>query len=236
MHIVVPLLSSLISFVFALTVFDQFLTRRKPYQLVWTIGLLIYFVSTGCEFLIGAFGLNSAAYRTWYLGGAIFAAAYLGMGTIYLLFPRRAGHMVMALLLFASIYAIFKVFSAEVELELLSPLPATLTGKAMPRDVRLLTPFFNTFGSVALIGGALYSAWVFWRRRILPHRVVSNILIAVGAFFPLLAGTLSRLGVPEFLYIGELLGVTIIFLGFLRSQEVFAFYCFPLVHRWRRAA
>jgi len=30
-----------------------------------------------------------------------------------------------------------------------------LSGKALPRDVRLMTPFFNSFGTLALVGGAL---------------------------------------------------------------------------------
>jgi hypothetical protein len=236
MNVVIPLLSSVISLVFAITVFDQYLARRKPYQLVWTIGLLIYFVSTGCEFLVEAFGLSAFPYRLWYLGGAIFAAAYLGMGTIYLLAPRRVANTVMVLLGVASLFAIYKVFTAPVDLSLL-PGEELLSGKAFPSGwagPRLLTPFFNIFGTVALVGGALYSAAVYWRRRLMPHRVVSNILIAVGAFFPALGGSLARLGNPNFLYLFELLGVTIIFLGFLRSREVFGLYRFPLIHGFRR--
>ena len=77
------------------------------------------------------------------------------------------------------------------------------------------------------MGGALYSAWVFWRRRLFPHRVVSNILIAVGALLPALSGTLARLGNPDYLYVAEFLGVVVISIGFLRSREVFGLYRLP---------
>ncbi len=226
-----PLASSVISLIFALTVLDQFLARRKPYQLVWAIGLFLYFISTASEFWVEFRGLNQINYRLWYLIGAIFVAAYLGMGTLYLLLPRRTAHIIMAVLGIASVYAIFRVATADINLSAIT----SLSGKAMPTNVRLLTPFFNTFGTIALVGGALYSAWVFRKRRIMPHRVLSNILIAVGAVLPASGGTLMRFGAPpNIFYLLELLGIIIIFLGFLRSREVFGVYRFPLVHGFKR--
>jgi hypothetical protein len=139
----------------------------------------------------------------------------------------------MAILLVASLYAAFQVFTATIlGLGDLSG----LSGEAMPGDVRLLTPFFNIFGTLALIGGAAYSAWVFWRRRAMPYRVVSSILILVGAMLPAMGGTLSRFDVSSATAHGILilLGVTIIFIGFLRGREVFGFYRFPLIHGFRR--
>ena len=68
----------------------------------------------------------------------------------------------------------------------------------------------------------------------MPHRVVSNVLIVTGAMLPALGGTMARMGQPQFLYILELLGVIIIFLGFLRSREVFGLYRVPLIHGWKR--
>jgi len=224
---VIPLASSIVSVGFAVTVLDQFFARRKPYQLIWAIGLFMYFISTGSEFWVGTWGLNETIYRLWYLFGAIFVAAYLGMGTLYLLVPRRIAHIIMAILLVASFYAVFRVFTASLDLSTLQ----YLSGRAMPQGVRLMTPFFNTFGTVALVGGAIYSAWVFWRRRFMPHRVISNTLIAVGAILPAVGGTHMRLGgsLTTF-YLLELVGIIIIFIGFLRSREVFGLYRFPLIH------
>ncbi len=125
---VMPLVSSVISLVFAITVLDQFFARRKPYQLIWAIGLFMYFLSTGTEFWTQAWGLNETVYRLWYLFGAIFVAAYLGMGTLYLLIPRRAANIIMAILLVVSVYAVFRVFSASLDLSTL----AQLSGRAMP--------------------------------------------------------------------------------------------------------
>jgi len=230
---VIPLASSIVSVGFAVTVLDQFFARRKPYQLIWAIGLFMYFISTGSEFWVETWGLNETIYRLWYLFGAIFVAAYLGMGTLYLLVPRRIAHIIMAILLVASFYAVFRVFTASLDLSTLQ----YLSGRAMPQGVRLMTPFFNTFGTVALVGGAIYSAWVFWRRRFMPHRVISNTLIAVGAILPAVGGTHMRLGgsLTTF-YLLELVGVIIIFVGFLRSREIFGLYRFPLIHGFRKVS
>ncbi|MBM2832330.1 MAG: hypothetical protein HW414_1382 [Dehalococcoidia bacterium] len=230
---VLPLVSSIVSLAFAITVLDQYFARRRPHQLVWAIGLFMYSLSTGTEFWTGTWGLGETVYRLWYLVGAVFVAAYLGMGSLYLLARRPVANIIMAVLLIASAYAIFKVFSADLDLTILEG----LSGKALPRDVRLMTPFFNSFGTLALVGGALYSAWVFWRKKIMPHRVASNILIAVGAILPAFGGTAMRFwnSLTAF-YILELLGVVIIYIGFLRSREVFGFYRFPLVHGFGRVS
>ena len=116
MNIVLPLVSSIISLIFAVPVFDQFLARRKPYQLIWAIGLLMFFISIGSVFWMEAWGLNATAYRLWYLFGAVLVAAYLGMGTLYLLARRRAAHIIMVILLVASIYAAFRVFSVSIDI------------------------------------------------------------------------------------------------------------------------
>ncbi len=73
---------------------DQWIRRRQPYQLVWTVGLLWYGISAGTEFLGSAFGWSEPLYRTWYLVGAFGVAAYLGLGTIYLLNRTRFGYFV----------------------------------------------------------------------------------------------------------------------------------------------
>lgn len=230
MNVVIPAISSLVSLVFAVLVFDQYIARRKPHQLVWAIGLGMYFVSTGTEFLIEAGGLNPAVYRLWYLFGAVYVAAWLGMGTAYLLVPRRAAHIIFALLFLASVYAAVAVATAPVDFSLLPQTGPMLTGQALPKSIRLITPFFNVFGTVALVGGALYSSWVFVRKHILPHRVTSNILVAVGAIMPVIGGLGQRFEGFNLLYVLELVGIVIIFIGFLRSSEVFGVTRAPFVH------
>jgi hypothetical protein len=85
--------------------------------------------------------------------------------------------------------------------------------------VRLTTPFFNIYGLLTLVGGAIYSAYLFWRKRIMPNRVVANVLIAAGALSIGFASTLTRLGYGQFLYVGELLAALLMFIGFRMAAK-----------------
>jgi hypothetical protein len=80
--------------------------------------------------------------------------------------------------------------------------------------VRLTTPFFNIYGLLTLVGGAIWSAYLFWRKRVLPNRVIGNVLIAGGALLIGSASTLTRLGYGQFLYLGELGCAILMFIGF----------------------
>lgn len=229
----IPLVTCVVSFIFAVAVLDQYFARRKPYQLLWAIGLFMYCVSTFTEFWWNIYGHVNIMYRLWYLIGAVLVAAYLGQGTIYLLMRRRRANMIMAVLGVATMYAAVRIFAVNIDISGLTK----LTGiGVMPIDVRaIITPVFNAFGTVALVGGAVYSAFIFWRKRILPHRVVANILIALGAILPAVGGIhISTGGNLNLFFLFELAGVIIMFIGFLRTKEVFGLYRFPLIHGFRK--
>src|SRR5467141_1902654 len=105
LNVALPLGSAVLSFAFAAMVFDQWWQRRRAFQLVWAIGLLWYGIAAGCEFIGSAFGWSETLYRTWYLFGAFFVAAYLGAGTIYLLSKTRFGYFVAVSFVFGALYA-----------------------------------------------------------------------------------------------------------------------------------
>lgn len=229
----VPLVTCIVSFIFTITVLDQYFARRKPYQLVWAIGLFMYSISTFTEFWWNVYGHVEIMYRLWYLVGAVLVAAYMGQGTLYLLMRRKTAHIIMAVLGAATLYAIYRTLTVDINISGLTK----LTGVGiMPFDVRvIITPVFNTFGTFALVGGAIYSAVIFWKRRILPHRVVANILIAFGAILPAVGGIhISSGGNLNLFFLFELAGVIIMFIGFLRTKEVFGLYRIPLVHGFKK--
>ena len=211
-----PFISSTVSFIFAAVVFQRYFERHRPQLLLWGIGMVFYGIGGFCEGFYGTFGWNDTIYRLWYLFGAILVAAWLGQGTVYLLAKKRWANTLMALLAIGSLYAAFKIFTAQLDPSLMTA--GELSGHAIiTPGVRILTPFFNLYGTVTLVGGAIWSAWIFWRKRVLLHRTIGNILIAVGAMSPAFGGAFSRFGLSGALYISELLGAIIMFLGFLRA-------------------
>ncbi len=216
-----PFTSCIVSFIFAFFVFKRYLARKGAHLLLWSIGLVFYGIGGFCEGYYGVFGWNPLVFRLWYLFGAILVAAWLGQGTVYLLANRKWANGLMVLLALGSVYGLIRVFSAQLDASLMTTSVHTgseLSGHAIVTPgVRVLTPFFNLYGTVTLVGGAAWSAWIFWRKRILLHRTIGNILIAVGAIAPAFGGTFSRFGLPGALYVGELLGAVLMFIGFIRA-------------------
>jgi hypothetical protein len=216
-----PFASCIISFIFAFLVFKRYFTHKGPHLLLWGIGMVFYAVGGFCEAFYGAFGWNPTIFRLWYLFGAMLVAAWLGQGTVYLLVRRSWANVLMIVLGLASLYGAILVFGAQIDPTLMTGSLHTgseLSGRAIVTPgIRTLTPFFNLYGTVTLVGGAIYSAWIFWRKRILLHRAIGNILIAVGAILPAFGGTFSRFGINGALYISEFLGAVLMFIGFIRA-------------------
>jgi hypothetical protein len=217
----IPFISAIISFIFAFVVFNRYRNKGGAHLLLWGLGMTFYGIGGFCEAYFGAFGWNVLVYRLWYLFGAILVAAWLGQGTVYLLAKRRWANITMVVLGVGSLYAAIRIFGAELDPSLLTTSVHTgseLSGHAIiTPGIRTLTPLFNLYGVVTLVGGAVYSAWIFYRKRVLLHRTIGNILIAVGALAPAFGGAFSRFGVPGALYIGELLGAILMFAGFIRA-------------------
>jgi len=150
-------------------------------------------------------------------------AAWLGQGTVYLLAKKTWAHGLLILLTLGSIYGLIRVFGAELDPNMMTTSLHTgseMSGHAIVSSgVRSLTPFFNLYGTVALVGGAAYSAWIFWKKRVLLHRTIGNIMIALGAMLPAFGGTFSRMGISGALYISEFLGAVLMFIGFIRATS-----------------
>lgn len=216
-----PFLSAVISFIFAFFVLQRYKQRRKNHLLLWGIGMIFYGIGGFCEGYFGFFGWNDTIFRLWYLFGAILVAAWLGQGTVYLLAKKPWPTITMVILGLGSIYGLYRVFTAQLDPSLLTTSVHTgseLSGHAIVTGgVRSLTPMFNIYGTVTLVGGAIWSAWIFFRKRVLLHRTIGNILIAAGALAPAFGGAGSRFGIPAALYIGELLGAILMFIGFWRA-------------------
>jgi hypothetical protein len=221
LYTILPLISAIVSFVFAGLVFRRYARRRGPHLLLWGIGMTMYGIGGLCEAYFGARGWNPLVFRLWYLFGAMLVAAWLGQGTVYLLARERWANALMIALGIASLFGAYRVFTATLD-------PSAVTGGALSGaaiasgGVRVLTPFFNVYGTVTLVGGALYSAYIFWRKRVLLHRVIGNVLIAAGAMLPAIGGGLSRFGMGGALYVSELLGAVLLFAGFIRATTPMA--------------
>lgn len=80
--------------------------------------------------------------------------------------------------------------------------------------VRLFSPFINSYAFVFLVGGAALSAWRFRSDPSSRHRFIGNTFIAIGALLPGIGGMATRMGHTEVLYVMELIGLSLIWVGY----------------------
>jgi hypothetical protein len=218
-----PFASTAITAVFAAVVLHRYSIGRRPHSLWWGLGLALYAAGTFAEAYL-ALRWQPFMLRLWYLTGAMLTAAWLGQGTVYLLVrrPRVAG-VLATLLLVVSVLAVVTVFTAPVEgaaFQASVPISTQYKGLLTRTGLMIaLTIFLNIYGTVTLVGGALWSAWLFARKRVLRNRMLGNILIAAGAMFPASAGTFIGLGLADWLYASELAGAALMFFGFYLTTQ-----------------
>ena len=152
-NVVLPFLSSSLSFVFALFLLDQFLERRRSYQLIWAIGMVWYGISAGTEFWGGAFGWSEGLYRLWFLIGAVYVAAWLGLGTMYLLGKTRFGYGAAFSVLLAGLFTYLTQVKAQYPD--VGSLPQAAFLIALVGAVAISIETFRASGRWAWIAGVL---------------------------------------------------------------------------------
>jgi len=105
-NVLLPTVTSVLGFAFALVLLRRFVVRHRPYEGVWALGLLWYALAAGSEAIGGALGWSPDLYRLWYATGAIGVAAYLGAGTLYLHRDPPFGSLAVICLLGGSVPAL----------------------------------------------------------------------------------------------------------------------------------
>ncbi|MGY8778557.1 MAG: hypothetical protein ACKVIN_10585 [Longimicrobiales bacterium] len=210
----IPIATTVLSAIFAPIIFRRWLGRRPaPHLWWWAFGVAMYGVGTFTEGFTTLFGWHEIIFRSWYVSGALLGGAPLALGTVYLMLSRRTAN--------AMALVVGSVILAGATVVALSPIDMTLveshrlTGAVLEwRGARLFSPFVNLWAATFLIGGAALSAWRYHGEPQLHHRFVGNCLIAVGALLPGIGGTATRMGYTEVLYVTELLGIVLIWMGY----------------------
>ncbi len=219
----ISILSTIATFIFAAAVFNRYRYKKGNHLLMWGIGLVFYGLGTLTEVIL-TFTFSPFALKIWYLSGAMLTAAWLGQGTIFLLVRKRGVAQTLAMILaLVSLVAFILVMAAPItsaaaDFVTNQPVSAQYQ-QILERSglITLLTILLNIYGTIALVGGAIYSAYLFWRKKVLINRVMGNILIAGGALLPAMAGSFIKAGLVDWLYVSEFLGVLLMYAGFLQA-------------------
>lgn len=208
-----PILTTLFSVYFLTDIGGRYLAKGGRHLLWWTLGVFTYGLGTLFEAWITLFGNTPLLNKGWYVAGAILGGYPLAQGSVYLHFSRRTANILTAITLPFIIISSILVF--------LSPLDESLLQSFRPSGaslqwqwVRLLTPFINTYSAIFLIGSAFYSAIRYAKVENGKNRAIGNAFITVGALLPGIGGGMAKAGIVEALYIGEFIGIILIFIGY----------------------
>ena len=207
----IPFVTAAVAAVFTIAVGMRFAGSRRIALLAWAIGLAMFTVAALAGALAQSGPASETEYRLFYLFGGILNVAWLALGTVIIVSPRftvTALALVVVLTVVSSVSVVMTPVNLQVALD---------TGRGFPDGSlpRILAAIGSGVGSLVLIGGALYSAWVFLRRRHNGRRALSNIVIAVGVIIVAVGGTVTFTGANGILEYTNLAGLAVMFAGFL---------------------
>lgn len=209
----VPIATTLFALFFAAALWRRWRQRGGTHLFWWWIGVLTYAAGTLTESLVTLTGWSEGLFRAWYITGALLGGAPLAQGTVYLLLGRRTANILTAIVVPVIVIAAICVMLSPVDQALAEP--HRLSGRVLEWQwVRSFSPFINMYAAAFLIGGAVLSAMRYRTSAETRHRYIGNVFIAVGALLPGIGGSFTRFGYTEVLYVTELLGLLLLFVGY----------------------
>ncbi|HEX6797297.1 MAG TPA: hypothetical protein VF116_06250 [Ktedonobacterales bacterium] len=229
------LLAAIAALVAAVFIFDQHLHRPRPYKLLWTLGLLFYGIAALAAFAGSANHWTVLDYKLWYFFGGVLTAAYLGLGSFWLLWNKTAARILtwiaVAISVIAGLIVLFAPVSAATAEKLAHSDTVTVTNVSafpvLPGFLAIFAIVMNIPGAVFLFGGAAWSAWTFLQKKAPGYRVTSMVLLALGSVFPSFTTGFQRLGFSGAAALGEFIGALCLLAGLLISLDVFTVFRVP---------
>ena len=160
----------------------RFRARRAPELAAWAAGLAAYSLAAGALAWGAAAGWSGAAFRVYYLGGALLTAALLGAGSLLLVGRRFVGPLAIAYV------------GIAIGIAVAMPLKIEPSGTGIPQaqDVLSLWPARvvaiagNSVGTLAVVAVAVAT---------LRSRPLGNALLLAGIAVAAVGSGLAGLGV-----------------------------------------
>ncbi|MFN2609040.1 MAG: hypothetical protein ABR511_14300 [Acidimicrobiales bacterium] len=219
--------AALVALAFAMCTFERWLAKGRRHELAWSISLLMFCVGAMALWYGAASGWTGFTFRLFYLFGAVVDVPFLALGTVYLLGGPRRGEV------WAAVVGLLSAFAAGVVL--VAPLRRPVPAHRLPQGSevfgvlpRVLAAVASGVGATVVLGGAVWSAWRFWRARrtaggrgsapAAARLAGANVLIAAGTLV-LGAGGLfnSVLDAMEAFAVTLLVGIALLFGGFVAA-------------------
>ncbi len=210
----IPIITTLFCGYFFYVLYQHWASKPEAKHIFWwMLGVFFYGAGTVTESINTLFGFSVSNFKAWYILGALLGGAPLAQGTVYLFLKRKTADILTAILVFVVVVTSVLVILSPVHPE--GIINNRMTGKIIEwQFIRYITPFINIYAFLFLVGGAFLSAIKYFRNNIY-SRYLGNILIALGGLLPGIGGSFTKFGYVEVLYVTELLGILLIYSGYL---------------------
>jgi hypothetical protein len=215
-----PLAAASVSGAFASILFQAWRGRPRPHLLAWAVALAMFAAASAAAALGMLTDWPAAAFRGYYLFGAILNVPVLALGTAHLLASARHARVATAVVILLSLSAVIAVVGADLHEGALRTSGIPPGSEVMPPGPRVLSRYYSFAGFFVVVGGAIWSAWQLARSPE-PHLrrlAAANALIALGTFIVAVASGFARYGRGLVFAVGLLAGVTVMFGGFVMTR------------------
>jgi hypothetical protein len=230
MHEALAATAALLSVAFAMFTFERFLARRRRYDLVWTIALVMFALGSLGLWAGAALGWSEWSFKVFYLFGAILNVPFLALGTVYLLGGQRRGDVATA------VVSLLGAFAAGIVVA--APLTHLIGGPTLPQGSAVFGPgpriaagVGSGLAATVIFVGAIWSAvaLLVGRRRspsatapAVPagRLAAANFVIAAGTLILSAGGILnSTVDAMDAFSVSLVVGIAVIFGGFLLAAS-----------------
>ena len=221
-------ISFIIVFSMFIISFYKYWEGRKIYLLIWSLGLFIGSLAMLSFYIFLTYKSTPAFLIYYYLGSGL-TPAVLGLGSMYLLNKKKLYtislyltitlsiivliYLLQAHIIYTNFYNLIKYFNGKIAINSsISP-----DGSNVFKLGLWVVPIAvsNLLGSIELIGVALYSTVLAFKRRIF-NRVFWGILIlTVSVFLTAFLETIARLFTPVIFWPSIIIGEVGFFIGFM---------------------
>jgi len=214
--VVLPIAATVVAVFFMLRTASAARASKSIALELWSFALLQFAVASAALAWGVGVGWSSSVFRVFYLFGAVVNVVWLALGTIWLLAPRAAAAVVLAVVAVATGYAAYAVLTASFVAgapQALAHAGIPAPSDVMPGSVRVLSRWYSIGGSLVVIGGLVWS--VVRRRR----HAIGLALLAAGVVIVGLAGEFARAGLVAAFSALLAAGIGVMYAGFARTQS-----------------
>jgi hypothetical protein len=217
----VPLVATVISIEFALSLARRWRVSRRAYLRSWAVSLLLFAIGCGALWYGTAFGWSGPTFRTFYICGALLSVPWLAQGEIELLARPVVARITFFFLLLLSLDGAVTLAAAPfVD-------GATIGGYAVPagRDLytalpRVLVVVSNALGTLVVVAGTLWSGWRSRGRGVAARaRFRGTLVILAGVLIAAAGGSLTFLDRVSSQAVTLAVGVAVMYAGFVLASR-----------------